>query len=86
MRCLVRRVQRLTARERQVLALLAEGLSNDAVSVRLRVAPKTTERHISHIYEKLDLRISPDTHRRVIAAILYARWAAAGEPRRQAAA
>jgi DNA-binding NarL/FixJ family response regulator len=75
----VRRVQRLTARERQVLSLLAEGLSNDAVSARLRVAPKTTERHIAHIYEKLELASSPETHRRVIAAMLYVDWTAAAQ-------
>ncbi len=48
-------VERLTAREKQVLALLASGLTTQAIAVRLGVSPKTVETHRSHVMSKLDL-------------------------------
>lgn len=48
-------VERLTAREKEVLALLASGLSTQAIAVRLGVSPKTVETHRSHLMNKLDL-------------------------------
>lgn len=62
---------RLTPREADVLALLAEGASNTAISTRLRLSGKTIENHISSIFTKLDLTNDPDEHRRVRAVLLY---------------
>jgi len=59
----------LTAREREVLALMAEGHSNLAISDRLTLSPRTVERHIAHIFAKLDLADSDDQHRRVLAVL-----------------
>jgi DNA-binding NarL/FixJ family response regulator len=63
----------LTDREREVLALVAEGRSNRAVSRLLSVSPKTVEAHIRQILLKLGLRESPDDHRRVLAVLAYLR-------------
>ena len=63
----------LTARERDVLALIAEGLSNTAIGERMFLSPKTVEAHISQIFMKLDLRPGPDQHRRVLAVLAYLR-------------
>jgi DNA-binding NarL/FixJ family response regulator len=49
-------VSRLTEREREVLSLVAEGLSNDEIAVRLYLSPLTTKTHVSHIMTKLDAR------------------------------
>lgn len=71
----------LTAREREVLSLLAEGLSNRAIRERLFIAPKTLERHIRHVFAKLDL--SDDRGRcnpRVLAALLWHEAAGGREP------
>jgi serine/threonine-protein kinase len=65
----------LTDREREVLALLAEGHSNAAVGERLFLSHKTVESHISQIFLKLGLRESPATHRRVAAVLAYLRAA-----------
>jgi DNA-binding NarL/FixJ family response regulator len=65
----------LTDREREVLALVAEGRSNQAVSRLLSVSPKTVEAHIRQILLKLGLRESPDDHRRVLAVLAYLRSA-----------
>jgi DNA-binding NarL/FixJ family response regulator len=65
----------LTAREREVLALIAEGHSNAAVGARLYLSPKTIETYISQIFAKLGLRDSPDRHRRVLAVLTYLRSA-----------
>jgi DNA-binding NarL/FixJ family response regulator len=63
----------LTTREREVLELLAEGLSNHAIAQRLVVADRTIEAHVKQIFQKLDLAASPDSHRRVLAVLAYLR-------------
>jgi DNA-binding NarL/FixJ family response regulator len=66
-------LERLTAREREVLALVSEGLSNHAIGDRLRIADRTVEAHITQTFEKLGLEDHGDTHRRVLAALTYLR-------------
>jgi DNA-binding NarL/FixJ family response regulator len=63
----------LTAREREVLGLIAEGLSNQAIASRLVVTERTVEAHVSSIFGKLDLPDSPDHHRRVLAVLMVLR-------------
>jgi DNA-binding NarL/FixJ family response regulator len=63
----------LTAREREVLALMAEGLTDRGISERLYVTPKTTETHIRHIFAKLGIPATPATNRRVNAVLTYLR-------------
>jgi DNA-binding NarL/FixJ family response regulator len=65
----------LTGREREVLELLAEGLSNRAIAHRLVVTERTVEAHVKQIFQKLDLTASPDSHRRVLAVLTYLRAA-----------
>jgi DNA-binding NarL/FixJ family response regulator len=59
----------LTEREHEVLALMAEGRSNQAICDRLFLAPKTVEAHIGNIFSKLELLPEPDDHRRVLAVL-----------------
>lgn len=61
----------LTAREREVLALVAQGLSNSAICTELVLAPASVEKHITNILTKLDLPPADDTHRRVRAVLAY---------------
>ena len=68
----------LTDREREVLALMAEGRTNIAVSERLALSPKTVEAHVRSIFTKLGLAESADDHRRVLAVLTYLRSADVG--------
>jgi DNA-binding NarL/FixJ family response regulator len=61
----------LTARERDVLALMAEGRSNSAIAGHLVVSERAIEKHISNILTKLDLPPSDSDHRRVLAVLAY---------------
>jgi len=63
----------LTRREREVLALIAEGHSNTAIGERLFLSRKTIETHISQIFLKLGLHESPEHHRRVLAVLTFLR-------------
>ena len=63
----------LTEREREVLALMAEGRSNQAICDALFLAPKTVEAHIANIFSKLELLPAPDDHRRVLAVLAHLR-------------
>ena len=63
----------LTDREREVLGLMAEGRSNQAICDRLFLAPKTVEAHIAKIFSKLELVPAPDDHRRVLAVLAHLR-------------
>jgi DNA-binding NarL/FixJ family response regulator len=63
----------LTSREREVLALMVEGRSNQAICDRLVLAPKTVEAHIARIFSKLELLPEPDDHRRVLAVLAHLR-------------
>jgi len=64
-------LEHLTDREREVLALMAEGRSNRAIGERLFVTEHTIEKHIKNILGTLGLPISSDNHRRVLAVITY---------------
>jgi DNA-binding NarL/FixJ family response regulator len=61
----------LTGRERDVLALMAEGRSNPGIGHKLFLSPKTVETHVHHIFEKLGLEAAEDDHRRVLAVLAY---------------
>jgi DNA-binding NarL/FixJ family response regulator/class 3 adenylate cyclase len=63
----------LTPREREVLALMAEGLSNQKIADRLSVTPRAVERHVTSIFEKLGLPATGDEHRRVLAVLVFLR-------------
>jgi DNA-binding NarL/FixJ family response regulator len=66
-------LQALTERERDVLALMAEGHSNEGIGQRLFLSQRTVETHIRQIFSKLDLRDTPAYHRRVVAVLTYLR-------------
>jgi DNA-binding NarL/FixJ family response regulator len=63
----------LTAREREVLGMMAEGRSNQAIRERLYLSPKTVEAHVSSIFAKLGLPLTADDHRRVLAVLTFLR-------------
>ena len=64
-------VARLSAREREVLALMAEGRSNSAIAQRLFISDKAVGKHCTSIFAKLDLTPSDDDNRRVLAVLAY---------------
>ena len=63
----------LTPREREVLELMAEGRTNQAIANELVVTERAVEKHVTSIFSKLDLTTSPDDHRRVLAVLTYLR-------------
>jgi DNA-binding NarL/FixJ family response regulator len=63
----------LTSREREVLGLLGEGLSNKGIAARLFVTERTVEAHVKQIFAKLRLDVNPESHRRVLAVLAYLR-------------
>ena len=63
----------LTEREREVLSLVAEGLSNKAIAARLFITERTVEAHVKQIFLKLSLSANPESHRRVLAVLAYLR-------------
>ena len=64
-------VARLTPREREVLELMAEGRSNQAIADRLFVTLRAIEKHVTSIFTKLDLPATTDDHRRVLAVLAF---------------
>lgn len=68
---------RLSEREREVLALMAEGLTNNAIAQRLVVSDRTVEAHVRHLLTKLDIPDHSDAHRRVLAVLTHIRAASA---------
>lgn len=66
-----RRTERLTEREREVLALMAEGRSNAAIAASLFVTEKAIGKHSSNIFTKLELPPAPDDNRRVLAVLAW---------------
>jgi DNA-binding NarL/FixJ family response regulator len=63
----------LTPREREVLSLMAEGRTNNAIARAMVVTPGAVEKHISSIFGKLDLPATDDDHRRVLAVLAFLR-------------
>jgi DNA-binding NarL/FixJ family response regulator len=63
----------LTAKEREVLTLVAEGLSNERIADQLAVTARTVETHTSRIFSKLGLLVDPASHRRVLAVLAHLR-------------
>jgi DNA-binding NarL/FixJ family response regulator len=68
-----RQLAELTEREREVIALMAEGRSNKAICAQLFLSRKTVEAHVKHIFRKLGIDESADDHRRVLAVLAYLR-------------
>jgi DNA-binding NarL/FixJ family response regulator len=66
-------LDQLSPREREVLAQLAEGKSNQGIADALVVTPAAVEKHVTSIFHKLELDTSPSGHRRVLAAVTYLR-------------
>jgi DNA-binding NarL/FixJ family response regulator len=64
-------LSRLTPREREVLALMAEGRTNAGIAARLVVTEKAVSKHINNIFTKLDLYRGEDDNRRVLAVLTY---------------
>ncbi len=67
------KLERLTAREQQILGLMAQGLSNQAICAQLHLRVKTVEGYIANILSKLGLEPADDVHRRVLAVLTYLR-------------
>ena len=66
-------LDRLTPREREVLTLMAEGLSNGGIAERLVISHGAVEKHISNVFMKLGLDVEESGHRRVLAVLTYLR-------------
>jgi DNA-binding NarL/FixJ family response regulator len=66
-------LSQLTDREQDVIALMAEGRSNQGIGERLFLSPKTVETHVHRIFRKLDLPPAPEDHRRVLAVLAFLR-------------
>jgi DNA-binding NarL/FixJ family response regulator len=64
-------IEKLTRREREILAMIAEGRSNTSIAESLDITKRAVERHINGIFLKLDLGEASDVNRRVKAALLY---------------
>ena len=64
-------IEELTPREREIVALMAEGRSNQGICRALWLSPKTVETHIRGAFAKLGIRESPDDNRRVLAVLAY---------------
>jgi DNA-binding NarL/FixJ family response regulator len=71
-------VEELSDREREVLALVAEGLSNVEIGRRLFITERTVEAHVKQIFVKLGIGQAPETNRRVLAVLAFLRSGAAG--------
>jgi DNA-binding NarL/FixJ family response regulator len=63
----------MTAREREVLGLMAEGRSNHAIALRLVISERAVEKHVTSIFSKLDLPPTGEDHRRVLAVLRFLR-------------
>jgi DNA-binding NarL/FixJ family response regulator len=63
----------LSPREREVLELMAEGRSNHGIAERLGVTERAVQKHITSIFQKLDLGVREDDHRRVLAVLAFVR-------------
>jgi DNA-binding NarL/FixJ family response regulator len=66
-------IEELTPREREILALMAEGRSNQGICRTLWLSPKTVETHIRGAFSKLGIRQAPEDNRRVLAVLAYLR-------------
>ena len=66
-------IEELSAREKQALALMAEGLSNRAIAEELVISEHAVEKHVTSIFTKLGLPSAPDHNRRVLAVLAYLR-------------
>jgi DNA-binding NarL/FixJ family response regulator len=65
------KLDRLTERQREVLALVAQGMSNAAIADALMISKRAVENHVNSIFAKLELHEDRDVHRRVRAALMY---------------
>lgn len=66
-------LEHITPREREVLALMAEGYSNQAIAERLVVTVRAVEKHVTSIFDKLGLPATSENHRRVLAVLVFLR-------------
>jgi DNA-binding NarL/FixJ family response regulator len=66
-------IDRLTERERDALALMAQGMANAPIAAALEISEHTLQRHIGSVFAKLDLPVSSEDHRRVLAVLTYLR-------------
>ncbi|MGH2935990.1 MAG: response regulator transcription factor [Gaiellaceae bacterium] len=64
-------IQRLSPREREVLELMAEGRTNQAIGGQLFISPRAVEKHVTSIFAKLRLPAAPEDHRRVLAVLRF---------------